>query len=118
MPRVDDADFLKWLEFESRIPADETALRRGCQSCGVAEGVYPFMRGHCVVCLSYQYGQFVKSQEIAMWIDRHLWLLARGEINDKASAIRRLGNEYPLPRADETDEEFAEHCESFAASRR
>ena len=90
MPRVDSAEFATWLEEESGIAPNEEPFHGGCQSCGVDEGEYPFMRGYCVICLSFMYGQFVKCQQIATWIDRNLWLLERGEVRDKAAMIMRM----------------------------
>lgn len=114
MRRVDSAEFQKWLEMRSGIPSDVERVKVGCEQCGISESVCPFMRGHCYTCLGYLYGQFVKCQQIVMWLDMNLPLAARGEINDRASALVGLGHGYRLPRADESDEQFASYCKGYA----
>ena len=114
MPRVDSAEFQKWLEVESGIVQHRDDPMPGCEDCGVSESVYPFMRGYCVVCLAFMYGQFVKCQEIAMWAELNLPFASRGDINDRAAALTLLGCQYRVPNAGETDEEFAGHFSGFA----
>lgn len=118
MPRLDSAEFQKWLDLRSGIDPDAERTGIGCEQCGTSESVYPLMRGYCVVCLGFMYGQFVKCQQIMMWLDANLPLSLRGDLNDRAAALVTLGSQYRLPLADETDEEFAAYYEPFAERRR
>lgn len=114
MPRVDSADFQAWLNTRSGIePAAEHRIV-GCEKCGVSGKVYPLVRGHCVVCLGYMYGQFVKCQQLVMWLEMNVPLVGRGDLNERAASLVKLGQEYRLPRADETDAQFARSHKGFA----
>lgn len=114
MPRVDSAEFQKWLDTRSQIDEGAERILDGCEQCGIAEAVCPFMRGYCFLCLGYLYGQFVKCQQLVMWMDMNLPIMPRGDINDRADKILRLGREYRLPWPDETDEGFAARCLEYA----
>lgn len=93
MPRIDSPEFIAWLDHESGIDRRQEPLGGRCQACGTEQGAYPFIGGYCALCLSFEYGRFVKSQELAMWVEERLWLFQPGEINLKAAAINRLGGE-------------------------
>lgn len=118
IPRLDSADFHSWLDTRSGIEADAERDRVGCERCGISESVCPFMRGHCYTCLGYLYGQFVKCQQLVMWADRHIPFVARGDLNDRATALVALGQNYRVPRANKTAEpSFSGHSPFAEADR-
>jgi hypothetical protein len=114
MRGFNSAEFRAWLDTRSGIDPDAERSIVGCEGCGIAEAVCPFIHGYCYFCLGILYGQFIKCQQLVLWLDMNLPLSAHGGINDRAEKLLQLGSSYGLPRADESDEEFSARSQWYA----
>lgn len=106
MSIIDSPEFNAWLDAEFGIDRAAEPGSIGCTECGSSPELYPFIGAYCVLCLAVRYGEFLKAQDIALWLSDHAWIWQPGNINDKASAICQIGLERRRIYADEEDEEF------------
>lgn len=89
MSIIDSPEFNAWLDAEFGIDREAEPGSIGCTECGSSPELYPFIGAYCVLCLAVRYGEFLKAQDIALWLSDHAWIWQPGNINDKARLSAR-----------------------------